>query len=206
AVREDPCPRRLPPGPDASHRRRLRHPRFRGRAGTPRRRAEVKAVRARGRRRDAPVARLRRPHGGVADGCAVAGGRAVGPPRERLVSRGLLGRDRPRARAALAEVAVRVHAWPVGLRARSGALRGALRARQPAGMARHPVAWTGPPAGARARPVTVGRRRAACALALAASRLAPRGSSGGRLRGPLAAVSRYARTRVHADPPAALLR
>ena len=55
----DPHARRLPPRPDALERRRLDHPRLRGRAGADARRAPPQALAAARRRRHAPLVRLR---------------------------------------------------------------------------------------------------------------------------------------------------
>ena len=54
------CPRRLPPRPGPLAGERLHHPRLRGRARPIAGRAAGQAVAAQGRRRDAPVVRLRR--------------------------------------------------------------------------------------------------------------------------------------------------
>src|SRR5439155_1615687 len=57
-LREDPDPRRLPSRPDTPHRRRLRHPRLRGRARPPAGGAAVEAVAPHGRGGDAALIRL----------------------------------------------------------------------------------------------------------------------------------------------------
>src|SRR6185312_14658450 len=57
--RQDPGPRRLPPGPGPPDRRRLRDPRLRGGAGEAPGGAGPEVLAAQGRGRDAPLVRLR---------------------------------------------------------------------------------------------------------------------------------------------------
>ena len=131
----DPHARRLPPRPDHADRPRLGDPRLRGRAGPPAARAPAQDARRcatwRGCCARSPT--WRRPRGSCATGPSPEDWEDAGPrarsstPTSTAVEPSLL----PPGQEATTKLLL-------GLRAREGRLRAALRAQQPSRLGRHP--------------------------------------------------------------------
>ena len=129
----DPHTRRLSPRPDAWCRRRLGHPRLRGRARTDAHRAAAQAVAAAGRRGDAPLVRVRRdaPPSSLRDATCPRTGRSTRANGSSTAT-SRRRRDAPAPRRGGDRAA------PRDVRAREGGLRAPLRARQSSRLGRRP--------------------------------------------------------------------